>query len=144
MSEIASSVRSEALSCGDDSLELRVFRAMIATVVITVVAAVIFAPWRVTSGLFLGGALSLLNYHWLRTSMAAVLRSETAGKRPRVRIFRYVIRYFVISTVVIAAYKLNLISLPATIAGLCSFVVAFFVEALRQSYFAFIRREETF
>jgi hypothetical protein len=32
----------------------------------------------------------------------------------------------------------------ATIAGLCSFVVALFVEAFRQFYFAIIRREESF
>ena len=144
MSEIANSVSDEVFTGGDDALELRVLRVMMATVVIAVIAAAIFASWRVTTGLMLGGVLSLLNYHWLRTSMAAVFRSETAGKRPRVRIFRYVIRYFVIGAVVIAAYKLNSISLPATIAGLTSFVVAFFVEAVRQSYFAIIRREEAF
>jgi hypothetical protein len=40
-----------------------------------------------------------------------------------------------------AAYQLNLVSLPATIAGLSSFVVALFAEALRETYFIIIHRE---
>jgi len=35
------------------------------------------------------------------------------------------------------------VSLAATIAGLSSFVVALFVEALREFYFVIIHREET-
>ena len=34
-------------------------------------------------------------------------------------------------------------TLPATIAGMCSFMAALFVEAFRQCYFAIIRREES-
>jgi len=33
------------------------------------------------------------------------------------------------------------VSLPATIVGLCSFVVALFAEAFRQSYFSIVNRE---
>ena len=32
----------------------------------------VLAPWRVSFGLMLGGGLSLLNYHWLRTSVGAI------------------------------------------------------------------------
>src|SRR5260370_38408755 len=112
MSEIASSVDVNGLVVGNDAgLELRIFRTMIVSVGLAVITSGFLAPWRVMTGLLLGDALSLLNYHWLRTSMAAVFRGETTGKRPRVKILRYVIRYFVIGAVVIAAYKLNLISL---------------------------------
>ena len=144
MSEIANSVSGEPFAGEDDALEVRVFRVMIAAVVIAVITAAFLAPWRVTTGLMLGGSLSLFNYHWLRTSMAAVFKSGTAERPPRVKVLRYIIRYFVIGAVVSTAYKLNLVSLPATIAGLTSFVVAFFVEALRRSYFIAIHREETF
>jgi hypothetical protein len=47
-----------------------------------------------------------------------------------------------VGLIVIAAYKLNVISLPATIIGLASFVVALFAEAFRASYYAIIHREE--
>jgi hypothetical protein len=48
----------------------------------------------------------------------------------------------VIAAAVVVAYQWDLVSLPATIAGLCSFVVALFVEALREFYSAIIQREE--
>jgi uncharacterized membrane protein len=47
----------------------------------------------------------------------------------------------VVTAVVFIAYKLGIVSLTATIIGLCSFVVAFFAEALREFYFVIIHRE---
>lgn len=143
MNEIANSVSGEAFA--DDAsgaLEGRIFRAMIAIVILAVIASAALAPWRVAAGLTLGGALSLLNYHWLRTSINAVL-SDAPEKRPRIKILRYILRYLVVGAVVFAAYKLEIVSLPATIIGLCAFVPALFVEALRQFYFAIIHREGT-
>ena len=60
------------------------------------------------------------------------------------RVSRYFIRYLVVGAVGFTAYKFDLVSLPAMFAGLCSFVPALFIEAFRQFYFAFIRREESF
>ena len=116
---------------------------MLIAVGLAVLAGALFLPWRATAGLSLGGALSLLNYHWLRTSISAVFNIESAGQRPKLKASGYILRYFVLFTLVAVAYKLNVISLPATIVGMCSFVVALFVEAFRQAYFAIIRREES-
>ena len=143
MSQIANRVSAEGLAGADNgALEMRIFRAMIASVALAVIAGTMLAPWRVTVGLMLGGLLSLLNYHWLRTSVAA---SFDVGptEQPRVRISRYLLRYFVVGVTAFAAYELRLVSLPAMFAGLCSFVPALFVEAFRQFYFAIIRREES-
>jgi len=52
------------------------------------------------------------------------------------------LRYFVIAGVIYAAYTLNVMSLIAVLAGLCSFAVALLVEAVREFYFAIIEREE--
>jgi hypothetical protein len=143
MSEIGNSVSVEACAGeADGALERRLLRTMVLAVVLASIASAIIAPWRVTAGLMLGGGLSLLNYHWLRTSIVAVL-SEAANKPTRFKLSRYLIRYFVIGSVVLAAYKLQIVSLPATIAGLCSFVIALLVEAFRQFYFAIIYREGT-
>jgi len=145
MSEIADSVNDNVMAGENDAaLESRIFRAMIATVVLAAIASETLMPWRVTAGLMLGGVLSLLNYHWLRTSIAVVLSSGTTGTHPRFGISRYIIRYLVIAVVVFAAYTLQLVSLAATIVGLCSFVPALFVEAFRQFYLAIINREETY
>ena len=127
-----------------DELETRIFRSMIYAVSLAVIIATFLAPWRVTTGLILGGLLSLLNYRWLHATVAAVLDVQEAGKRPQVKPLRYVLRYFVIASTLFVSYKLRLASLPAAIVGLCSFVAALFVEAFRQFYFAIIRREESF
>ena len=144
MSQIANSMNGPT-SAGEDhgALELRVFRVMMASVVVAVIVSTMLLPWRVTTGLMLGGALSLLNYHWLQTSIAAIF-NVSAEDRPRVKISRYIIRYFVVAGAAFVAYELRLVSLPAMLAGLCSFVPALFIEASRQFYFAIMRREESF
>src|SRR6266550_5060880 len=141
MSQIANSVSPERFARGaNGALETRVFRVMIASVGLAVVVSTMLQPWRVTTGLMLGGLLSLLNFHWLETSVAAVFNVNVT-ERPRVGISRYIIRYFVVAAAAFTAYELRLVSLPAMFAGLSSFVPALFIEAFRQFYFAIIRRE---
>ena len=145
MSEIANSMSGEVLSqTAEGPIESRIFRVMIVTVAVAVVAATVLASWRVTTGLALGGALSLLNYHWLRTSVAAIFNIDLTTQRPRAGAWRYLLRYFIVGLAVFTAYQLHIVSLPATLVGLCSFVPALLVEALRQFYFAFIVGKESF
>src|SRR5882724_118616 len=124
----------------DARLARRLFRAMAAAVLFAGVLSLPFAAWRVTTGLLLGGTLSLLNLHWMRSSVAAAF-SSADGTRPRIRMAQYVLRYFIIGAVVYAGYKLNVVSLPATVIGLSSFVIGLFVEALREFYYIITRRE---
>jgi hypothetical protein len=123
-------------------IERRIFRTMTGAVAIAVVASLPFAQWRMTTGLLLGGLLSLLNHHWLSNSSAAAFSVLAHGAKPKLKLVQYILRYLVIGAAVVIAYKLNIVSLPATIVGLCSFVVALFVEAFREFYFAIIHREE--
>ncbi len=102
-----------------------------------------FASWRISTGLLLGGSLSLLNLHWMTNSIVAAFNKAEEGARPRIRMAQYVLRYFVVAGSVYTAYKLNVVSLPATVLGLSSFVAALFVEAFRESYFIITRREGT-
>ena len=126
-----------------NGVETRLLRSMIATVAIAAGICAFVAPWRITSGVVLGGALSVLNYRWLHKSVAAILSIDVAGARPRAGASRYLLRYMVVAVVVFAAYNLALVSLPATLAGLSAFVPALFIEALREFYFAIIHREES-
>ncbi len=126
-----------------NNIEVRLMRSMATAVALAIIVSLPFAQWRFISGLLLGGILSLLNHYWMRTSIAAAFDSALGrGVQPRLRLAGYVLRYFVIFGVVFLAYQLNIVSLPATIAGLSSFVVALFVEASREIYFAIIHREE--
>lgn len=132
---------SERVFARDDprAMERRIFYGMCVAVAVAVLTSMLFWPWRVTTGLLLGGMLSLLNHHWLRTSIAAALGNGSGV--PRLGIARFVLRYFVVTTVIIAAYMLDAVSLVATLAGLCSFVAAALVEAFMQIFFIIVRRE---
>ncbi len=143
MDEISDSVRRAGLA-GEDhaAMERRIFRGMCVTVALAVMVSAPLAPWRVTTGLLLGGVLSLFNHHWLRTSVAAAFKVAATGEKPKFKIARYVLRYAVVAIVVWAAYRLNLVSLLATLMGLCSFVVAALIEGFMQLYFAIAHREE--
>lgn len=129
-------------TAGNSSIEGRIFRTMAFATAFAAIGSMPFAQWRVTTGLLLGGALSLLNHHWLSSSTAAAFSVLVHGTKQRLSLVQYILRYLVVTTVVLVAYKLNIVSLTATIIGLCSFVVALFGEALREFYFAIIHREE--
>lgn len=143
MKEIEDSLGGSLLATPDNDLETRLFRVMAISVVAAVLLSLFLMPWRVTTGLILGGSLSLFNYHWMRTSITALLQGRAAGKNLSSNGSRYIFRYIVVGAAVTAAYLLNIVSLPATIIGLCSFVAALFAEAFREFYFAIIHREGT-
>jgi hypothetical protein len=124
-------------------LESRVFRTMAIATALSVAVSAFVAPWRVTSGLLLGGLLALFSHRWLKNSAAAAIQLSAAGGRPQLRLAQFVLRYVVIAAAVFAAYTLDLVSLIAVFAGMTSFVVAMFVEAIREFYFAITKREET-
>ena len=144
MAEIADSLTGDEVTSREASaLEARMLRTMIVTIVAAISISAIVAPWRVTTGLVLGGALSILNYRWLHSSATAIINLNIGSPAPRAHSVRYVLRYAIIAAAVFAAYQLNLVSLAATIVGLCSFVPALMFEALRQFYFIIIHREES-
>jgi len=125
-----------------DSIHTRVFRTMAVTTALAVAVSAFVAPWRNTTGLLLGGLLAIFSHSWLKNSAAAAIQLSTAGGRPQLRLVQFVLRYVVIAAIVFATYTLNLISLTAVLIGLSTFVVAIFVEASREFYFAITRREE--
>ena len=146
MSESADSVRARGPEGeGEDphATRRRIFRDTCAAVAVAVVVSAVVAPWRVTTGLLLGGALAVFNLHWLSASVASAFGSTPAGARPRMSGARYVLRYVVIVCVVAAAVNVGLVSLVATLTGMCAVVVALLAEGFRQLYFAVIRREES-
>jgi hypothetical protein len=123
-------------------LDSRVFRTMAVATALAVTVSAFIAPWRVTAGLLVGGLLALFSHRWLKNSAAAAIELSTAGGHPQLRLAQFVLRYVVIAAVIFAAYTLDLVSLPAVLAGMSTFVVAMFVEAGREFYFAIIEREE--
>lgn len=123
-------------------LESRVFRTMVVATALTVAIAAFIAPWRVTTGLLLGALLALFSHSWLKNSAGAAIRLSAEGGKPQGRLAQFILRYVVIAAAVYAAYTLDLVSLVAVLAGMSTFVVAMFVEAIREFYFAITKREE--
>lgn len=109
---------------------------------LSVAVSAVVGPWRFTTGLLLGGLLALFNHRWLKNSAAAAIRLSTTGGVSTFNLAQFLLRYIVIAAAVYATVTLDLVSLPAVLAGLCSFVVAMMVEATREFYFAIIEREE--
>ena len=126
----------------DNALNLRIFRTMAIATGLSVAVSALIGPWRVTTGLLVGGLLALFNHRWLKNSAAAAIQLSTAGGAPRLRLAQFLLRYLVMAAVVYATWTLDLVSLPAVLAGLATFVVALLVEAFREFYFAIIEREE--
>lgn len=135
----------EATEEGDlAAIERRIFRLMCGVVALGVCLSLFLFPWRVTSGLLLGGILSLINFHWIRSSVRSVFSQfADIGERPRWSAGRYFLRYLFLAGVVALAYMLDLVSLVATLVGLCSFAAAGMIEGLIQFYFAIITGKET-
>lgn len=124
--------------------ERRLFQLMFVAIAVAVVWSLIFAAWRTTTGLALGGALSLLNHHWLRTFIAGVFnRAATAGARPHISVPLYVLRYFIGGGIIAAAVMFDSVSIVAVLVGLCSFAAALVLEGLIQIYVALLHRKET-
>src|SRR5687768_14523201 len=126
----------------DNAINLRIFLTMAIATGVSVAVSAAIGPWRVTTGLLTGGLLALLSHRWLKNSAAAAIELSISGGPPKLRLVQFVLRYIVIGALVFSLYQLDLISLPAVLIGLCSFVVAILIEALREFYFAIIRREE--
>jgi len=125
-----------------NAINLRIFRTMAVATGLSVAVSAVIGPWRVTTGLLIGGLLALFSHRWLKNSAAAAIELSIGGATPRLRLAQFMLRYIVIGALVFSLNELNLLSLTAVLAGLSSFVVAIFVEAFREFYFAIIQREE--
>lgn len=138
------SLHGEARADEAEAVERRLFRVMCGTVVLAVLVSGAFAPWRVTTGLLLGGMLAIVNHHWLRASIrTAYSGAPLTGLRPKLSIARFILRYFVVAASVYVAYQFDLVSIVATLIGLSAFVVAALIEAFIQTVLTFTQREDT-
>ena len=125
-----------------NAINLRIFRTMAIATGLSVAVSAVIGPWRVTTGLLVGGLLALFSHRWLKSSAAAAIEMSIGGGPRRLRIAQFLLRYVVIGATVFSLHEFDLVSLTAVLAGMASFVVAIFVEAAREFYFAIIQREE--
>jgi hypothetical protein len=123
-----------------EAVERRVWRNIFAVVAIAVVIAALTADLKFMLGLVLGGALALLNYKWLQSSLRAVL-ATVGEKTPPGTMIKFVVRWLVIAAIAWAANKTGYFDPVAILAGLFAPAVAVMVEAAYVTYKSLTTRE---
>jgi hypothetical protein len=117
-----------------EAVERRVWRNIFAVVAISIVIAALTSDLKFMLGLVLGGALALLNYKWLQSSLRAVLATGQE-KTPPGTMIKFVVRWLVIAAIAWAANLTGYFNPVAILAGLFAPAAAVMIEA---AYVAFV------
>jgi hypothetical protein len=115
------------------AVDRRVLRNIVAVVALAVVAAAFLAERTFMLGLVLGGALALLNYKWLHSSLRAVLAEGDQKASPGTMI-KFVVRWLVIAAIAWAANRTGYFDAVAILAGLMAPAAAVMIEAAYVAY----------
>ncbi|MGI8640678.1 MAG: ATP synthase subunit I [Pyrinomonadaceae bacterium] len=107
----------------------RILWIMAIVLVVAVIGSLIFATWRVTTGLILGGILSFVNYYWLKFALKSVFEKAIEGAKPKFLVGKYILRYFAVGAVVVLVFLTKVISVVAVICGLLAFAAAILIES---------------
>lgn len=100
-----------------------------------------FAGKRFGFGVLLGGALSLLNYFWLKRLMAAIFEKALSGGRARFLPLRFILRYVAIGLVLLVIYFSDVIPVAAVILGLAAFALAVMVDGIYSIFTSSFEKE---
>ena len=99
-------------------------------------ASLVFG-WRLGGGFALGGAISYLNFYWLKKIVAGISELTVAAAAPvsaRGVVHRFVLRYFLMALVAFVILRVSRESLYGLFAGLFLPVGAVFCEAAYEVY----------
>ena len=111
-----------------EAVERRVWRNIFVVIALGLIAALIFADLKFILGLAVGGALALLNYKWLHSSVKDVLSAGTKNAPPGTMMM-FVIRWLVVAIVIYGASLTGYFEPIAMLAGLFTPALAVMMEA---------------
>lgn len=120
--------------------EERFRRNTYVVIALSVIISLIFARWRTTAGVMLGGALSIFNERWLHSSTGVILGVAAQTRNPRLPQWtaaKFLLRYVVIAVIAGAAVWSGYFGIIGICLGLASFVGALMIEAGYQFYLTF-------
>jgi len=109
-------------------VERRVWGNIFAVIFIAVAVSALAADFRFTLGLALGGALAILNYRWLQSSLRDVLKAGSA-KAPPGTIIKFVVRWLVVAAIGWAANETGYFEGAGILVGLFTPAIAIMIEA---------------
>ncbi len=96
--------------------------------------------FRFALGLLIGGALTLLNYFWLKRSLTKMFEMiVSTGQKPFFPVTNYVLRYLAFGVLIYFIYKTDIASVTAVLIGLCSLATAVFLEGIFLTFRTFVK-----
>jgi hypothetical protein len=120
----------------------RIQRLILAIGIAALITAFAFFGWRIGAGFALGGAIALLNFHWLEKVVRGLAElTIQAGAPPSSRgvVHRFLLRYFLMALVAFVILAVSRDSLYGFFAGLFLPVAAILCEAVYEAYLALSR-----
>ena len=120
----------------------RILWIMAIVLIVAIVGSLIFAPRRVTLGLFFGGILSFINYYWLKFALRSVFATAAEGEKPKFLIGKYFLRYFAVGAVIFLVSLTKTVSVAALLCGLLAFAAAILIESFILIFIHISKREE--
>jgi hypothetical protein len=119
------------------SVEKRLWQLLLISLVAEIVVSLIFADWKFTAGVCIGGSLAIINFRMLQNSVRGIFTAESG-----LFAVKFFLRYVIIGLVVFTFYYLETVPVIGILLGISSFVVALMLEAMIQFYFVIIKNEE--
>ncbi len=120
----------------------RIVRFMLALGSSAAIAVLLRFGVAVAAGFVVGGAIAILNFHWLKRVVSALAdRATVSGERQSSKgvVLRFLLRYFLIALGAYAIFKISPDSLYGLLAGLFLPVGGILIEAVYELYAALRR-----
>ena len=120
----------------------RILTLMALAALLGAIAGFIFDGLSFGIGVLIGGALSLVNYYWLKRSLKLVFDKAIAGEPPQFLAGKYFLRYLTFAVVLAIVYLTKTVPIIAVLLGLASFALAIIFEAIIRLFSSFSNRKE--
>lgn len=120
----------------------RILILMAAATVLGGILTAVFVSPNFSLGVLIGGALSLINYYWLKRSLKVVIEGALAGGAPHFLAGRAFIRYLAFGAILAILYLSKAVPMVAVLLGLASFAVAIIFEAFIRIFNSFSNKKE--
>ena len=120
----------DASRSASDLSHRRILIIMAVAVAAASVLGFIFGSTRFGAGVLIGGALSFVNYFWLKGSLRSLFERTALGGTSGFLAAKYFFRYFVIAAILTLFYYVFAVPPTAMLLGLASFAVAVVIEGI--------------
>ena len=143
MSEDSEQIPEEQPSTVQTLSHRRILTLMALAALLGSIAGFIFDGLSFGIGVLIGGALSLVNYYWLKRSLKVVFDNiAQEGEQPQFLAGRYFLRYLTFGAVLTVVYLTKTVPIIAVLLGLASFALAIIFEAIIRLFNSFSNKKE--